>query len=186
MQSHDEFVASLHRLMRFSQSVLVSRKIVEIAIEPKQTFWIMTLNLLFDAASLEWCKVFGSFKEGTHWKNLVPKDQHNNVRRGLLDAIEFTESEWEAYHKTIVDFRNQMVAHHDLNATVTRYPEYGPALIASDFIFSELRRRADPDFLGGIPSSLDVWSRGVANNMTPIVKKAFEASAKLGSNIPND
>lgn len=184
MQLNGEIVASLNRLMRFSQSVLLSRKIVEIAIEPKQTFWIMTLNLLFDTASLEWCKVFGSFNEGTHWTNLVPKNQHDNVRRRLLDAIGFTQKEWEAYHGTIVDFRNKMVAHHDLNASVTRYPDYDPALRASDFIFSELRGRADPEFLGGIPSSLDVWSRSVVNNMTPIVKKAFEASAKLGSNIP--
>ena len=145
----------------------------------------MTLNLLFDAAAVEWCKVFCSLSEGTHWKNVVPKDQHSDVRKRLLHEIGFTQGEWRAYHKTIVDFRNQMVAHHDLNATVTKYPDYDPALVASNFIFCELRSLADQDFLGGIPSSLDVWSRGVANNMTPIVKKAFEASAKLGPNFSN-
>lgn len=185
MQSQEQVVASMRGLMKFSQSVLVSRKIREISLEPKQTFWVMTLNLLFDTAAVEWCKVFGSFSEGTHWKNVVPKNQHDDVRKRLLDAIGFNQSEWEVYHQTIIDFRNQMVAHHDLNATVTKYPNYGPALIASNFIFSEIRSLADPDFLGGIPLSLDVWSQGIANNMTPIVKKAFEASAKLGPNCSN-
>lgn len=183
MQSQDQVAASLYGLMKFSQSVLVSRKIREIATEPKQTFWVMTLNLLFDTAAVEWCKVFGSFCEDTHWKNVVPKNRHDDVRKRMLNEIGFTQSGWEAYQKTIVDFRNQMVAHHDLNASVTKYPDYGPALVASNFIFSELRSIADPDFLGGIPSSLDVWSRGVANNMAPVIKKTFEGSAELGANF---
>ncbi|MCZ2078026.1 MAG: hypothetical protein LC130_23845 [Bryobacterales bacterium] len=58
--------------------------IEEIALEPKQTFWIMTLNLLLDAAAIDWCKVFGSWDEHTHWTNVIPNERHEEVRADLL------------------------------------------------------------------------------------------------------
>jgi hypothetical protein len=46
--------------MAFTQYVKVRRMISEIATEPPQSFWSMNLNLLIDAAAIEWAKVFGS------------------------------------------------------------------------------------------------------------------------------
>jgi hypothetical protein len=170
--------------MVFAQSVHVRRMIERIALNPKQTFWIMTVNLLADAAAVEWCKVFGSWNEDTHWTRALPKDRHDVIRADLLKAIGLTQAEWEEYRNSIVSYRDQMVAHHDLDATVAKYPHYDIALVAANFMFDQLRNIADPDSLGGIPTSLDRWSRTVAKNMTAIVKKAFQASASLGSNVP--
>jgi hypothetical protein len=50
--------------MAFAQWVKVHRMTIEVASEPKQTFWNMTINLLFDTAALEWAKVFGSHNNG--------------------------------------------------------------------------------------------------------------------------
>ena len=154
-----------------------------IALEPKQTFWIMTVNLLSDTATLEWCKVFGSWDEDTHWTRAAPKEKHDGIRADLLKAIGLTQADWEKYRESVVTYRNEMVAHHDLGATVAKYPHYDVALVAANFMFDQLRNVADPDSLGGIPTSLDRWSRTVAENMSAIVKKAFEASASLGSNV---
>lgn len=155
-----------------------------IAIEPKQTFWIMTINLLADSAAIEWCKVFGSYEEQTHWTRVLPKTRHSKIRKDLLTQLGMSTAEWKKYHKDIVTYRNQIVAHHDLNATVVKYPHYDSAITAANFMFDEIRAVADQDWLGGIPTSLDRWSRTVAGNMKVIVKKAFEASATLGSNVP--
>jgi len=51
-------------------------------------------------------------------------------------------------------------------------------------MFNQLRDLADPDQLGGIPTSLDRWSSGVAEHMSVIVGKAFQAGASLGSDVP--
>ncbi len=67
MHSRSPVFAALHRLMSFAQWLEVYRMLVEIAAEPKQTFWNMTINLLFDAAAVEWAMVFGSWREDTHW-----------------------------------------------------------------------------------------------------------------------
>lgn len=184
VHSRHPVLAPLHRLMVFSQAVHVRRMIEGIALDPKQTFWIMTVNLLADTAALEWCKVFGSWDEDTHWTQAVPKDKHDGIRADLLKAIGLTQAEWEKYRDDIVSYRDQMVAHHDLGATVANYPRYDVALVAASFMFDQLRNVADRDSLGGIPTSLDRWSQTVAGNMSAIVKKAFQASASLGSNVP--
>lgn len=170
--------------MAFAQSVKVRRMIEAIALEPKQTFWIMSMNLLLDAAAIDWCKVFGSWDEDTHWTQVIPKERHDDVRADLLIAMGLGADDWDAYRKNIVRFRDQIVAHHDLNATVAKHPHYDLAFAAADFMFTEIRSLADPDSLGGIPSSLDSWSTTVAGNMSAIVKAAFGASAQLGSNVP--
>jgi hypothetical protein len=172
--------------MVFAQSIQVRRMIEGIALEPKQSFWIMTVNLLADTAAIEWCKVFGSWDEDTHWTRVIPKERHDDIRAGLLKTTGLKQEEWEEYRNIIVSYRDQMVAHHDLDATVAKYPHYDVAISAAIFIFDQLRNIADPDSLGGIPSSLDRWSQTVAGNMSAIVKKAFEASATLGSNVPTN
>ena len=156
-----------------------------IALEPKQTFWIMTITLLADAAAIEWSKVFGSRDEDTHWTKVVPKEQHKDIRAAMLRELNLSQKEWEAYRDSIVDYRNQMVAHHDLDAAVAKYPHYDKALVAAYFMFDRLRGFADPDWLGGIPTSLDRWSNTVSGNMSPIVRAAFDGSAALGSNVRN-
>jgi hypothetical protein len=170
--------------MEFAQAIKVRRMIEGIALDPKQTFWIMTVNLLADAAAIEWCKVFGSWDEGTHWTRVLPKEEHDQVRAALLDELDMTQSEWETYHDGILRYRNELVAHHDLNASVAKYPHYDKAIVAANFMFNKLRDAADPDELGGIPTSLDRWSSDVADNMSAIVRKAFQGSATLGSNVP--
>ena len=183
IHSRHPVLAPLHCLMLFAQWIKVRRMIEEIAVEPKQTFWIMTINLIADAAAIEWSKVFGSWDEDTHWTKVVPKDQHEVMRIALLKCINLNQSEWEAYRVSIVEYRNQLVAHHDLDAAVTKYPHYDKALEAAYFMFDQLRRFAEDEELGGIPSSLDGWSKTVAGNMSAIVRAAFTASATLGSNV---
>lgn len=184
MHSRHPIRAPLHRLMVFAQSIQVRRMVEEIALDPKQTFWIMTVNMLADTAVVEWCKVLGSRDEDTHWTKVISKDRHDEVRARLVDAIGLSQEEWEGYWNNIVSYRNQMVAHHDLDAIVDKYPHYDVAILAANFMFDQLRGVADADSLDGIPTSLDRWSRAVAGNMSAIVKKAFEASATLGSNVP--
>jgi hypothetical protein len=182
--SRHPLLAPLHRLMCFAQWVQVRRMIEGVAVEPAQTFWNMNINLLADAAAIEWAKVFGSRDEDTHWTKAFPAERQDEIRAALLAHVGLTADQWAQYRDTIVNYRNQIVAHHDLDADVEKYPHYDVAVSASNFMFDQIRNVADPDWLGGIPTSLDRWSRGVAGNMSAIVKKAFEASAKLGSNVP--
>ena len=175
----------MHHLMSFAEAVHVRRMVEGIAVEPKQTFWILTLNLLFQSATIEWCKVFGSWKEQTHWTRAMPEEDSSRLRADLLAALQVQPEEWKNYQEKMVEYRDRLVAHHDLNATVDKNPVFDLGLSAASFIFDRLRERADQDWLGGIPLSLDRWARGIAANMAPIVLKSFSASSVLGPNVPH-
>jgi len=170
--------------MAFAQSIQVKRMIEGIAHDPPQTFWIMTINILADTSAVEWCKVFGSFGQKTHWTRVIPTEHHEDIQAKLLQAIDLTQAEWSEYQQSIVTYRDKMVSHHDLNAAISHFPHYDVAILAANFMFDQLREIADQDILGGIPCSLDRWSHSVAKNMSVIVNKAFKASAELGSNVP--
>ena len=158
--------------------------VYKIAIEPKQTFWIMTINNLMDMAAIEWSKVFGSYKDDTHWTNVIPKQDHDATREALLRRLKMTKDEWEEYRDSVIEYRDTMVVHHDLNATIQAFPRYDTALEAAVVMFDRLRTLADQTWLGNIPTSLDVWSDTVTGNMRAIVLTAFRASSELGSNVP--
>lgn len=183
MHSRDPYLAPLYRLMTFSQSVKIKRIIEIIALNPKQTFWVMTNNLLFDSATIEWSKVFGSRNDDTHWTKVIPNKMHDEIREGLLGELAMEQDEWESYRDEIIGYRDKMVAHHDLDSDVINYPEFDKALLAANYIFNHIRSHANQDHLGDIPLSLDTWSDTVIRNMRPIIKKAFEASATLGPNV---
>ena len=119
--------------MAFEQSVKVRRMIEGIALNPPQTFWIMTVNLLADMAAIEWSKIFGSWDEDTHWTRVVPKEKHDGIRAALLNTLGFSQEEWATYRDQIVRYRNEMVAHHDLDSTVVKYPHYDKAIVAANF-----------------------------------------------------
>ncbi len=184
MHSRDQHIATLNRLMVFTQAVHVKRMIESIAVEPKQTFWIMAVNLLMESAALEWSKVFGSREEDTHWTQAFPKEAQVPIRAELLRRLGMEQADWEQYRDSVVGYRNQIVAHHDLAASVAAYPRFDAALVAASFVFDQIRATADQEWLGGIPTSLERWARTVAGNMSAIVAKAFAASAELGTNVP--
>jgi hypothetical protein len=183
MHSTDRFIAPLNCLMRFAQSVHVMRMIEELTAEPKQNFWIMTRNLLFQSAAIEWCKVFGSNKDLTHWTKVLPISKENELRSDLLIELQIKLEDWSSYREKIVNFRDQMVAHHDPNAEIAVYPQFDLALRAAEFMFQRIRESADEDWLGGIPLCLDAWAKRVADHMRPIVERSFSASAVLGPNV---
>jgi hypothetical protein len=176
--------ASLNKLMAFSQSIHVYHMVRKMTITPKQTFWIMTTNLLLDAAIVEWSKVFGSWEEDTHWVKVIPIEMHTKMRNELYKVTGVTEEEWGIYRNTIVDYRNQTISHHDLNPTVEKTPKFEIGIVAANYMFDCIRSYSEQNELGGIPRSLETWSNTVTSNMKVIVKKAFEASALLGANVP--
>jgi len=170
--------------MSFVQWVRVRRMIEEVALEPKQTFWNMNMNLLLDAAIVEWAKVFGSHDtEDTHWKNVIPADQHEATRAALLKHLGLTPEQWKAEREGMIAYRNQLVSHHDLEATVAKIPRFDVPLQAAFFMFDRIRAITDQEWLGNIPTALDSWSKTVAGNMRVIVCKAHSATKTLPSNV---
>jgi hypothetical protein len=84
MRSKDPVIAPLRCLQEFAQAVHVKRLLETTAVEPKQTFWLYMINVLFDRAAIEWAKVFGSNQDDTHWTNVIPEADQDAVRSAML------------------------------------------------------------------------------------------------------
>ncbi|HHN8499838.1 TPA: hypothetical protein ACRR13_000532 [Klebsiella quasipneumoniae] len=69
-------------------------------------------NALIGDAAINWCKVFGSDAEGTHWKCVV--DDHKRFRKVLFSEHGITQVEFQVYWKKMTEFRNNIIAHFNV------------------------------------------------------------------------
>lgn len=173
-------LAPLHCLQLFAQAVKVKRLIEEVALDPKVSFWVYTTNVLLNEAVIQWCKVFGSTEEQTHWTKSFEQQQREKIRNELYQHLGMTKNQWREYRATVVDFRNQMAAHHDLDAAIQKYPHFGAALNAADFMYEQLLKQV-PDEKGGELAwqGLLKWADHVSSHMRPTIVRSFESSAAL-------
>jgi len=82
---------------------------------------------------MSWCNVFGSYKEDLHWTKTpaaeIADPAAEEFRRRVSSHTGLTQEGWEAYHKSMLAFRDKYVAHLDLRAPFTQpVPSFDPAI----------------------------------------------------------
>jgi hypothetical protein len=116
VEMHIQIVWSSVRL------VLLQRVLYELLPNTRVDLWRVMQGASLDYGLIEWCKIFGNRSDDTHWTKLVPNDRHDAFREGLLASVGKSAEEWEEYHSAMKDYRDQLAAHHDLDAKPTHYP----------------------------------------------------------------
>jgi hypothetical protein len=106
-----ERISSDHifRLVYVIRNVAFYRSLNKYKDNFNQNYWIQIYNNFFDVAVLEWCKVFGTDSEPTHWKTIV--QDHKAFRNGLLSSIGLNEQGWSDFWKSVNSYRNNIIAH---------------------------------------------------------------------------
>jgi hypothetical protein len=122
---------------------------------PRLNFWRLTYGNVLDMAVIEWCKLFGSDNrehQPVHWKNTIPKEEHDAFREGLLARLNVTSDDWRKYRGEVKGYRDNYVAHlsgpspcleHKVPGarSTSHYPKLGMALEASNYYYDELLSR---------------------------------------------
>lgn len=129
VEMHIQIVWSAVRL------VLVQRVLYEVLPDTRVDLWRVMQGASLDYGLIEWCQIFGNRSDDTHWTKLVPNERHDTFREGLLAAVGKSGEEWEEYHSAMKDYRDQLAAHHDLDAKPTHYPAFDPALEAAYYYY---------------------------------------------------
>jgi hypothetical protein len=80
--------------------------------DPMEHFWGAAMHNALMMAVIDWCKVFGSKNNRTHWTNAFPMQMHGKVRADL-HRLAGGKDEWVAYRHTLVTFRDKRAAHFD-------------------------------------------------------------------------
>jgi hypothetical protein len=154
--------------------------------DPRLNFWRVIYGNLFDMAVIEWCKLFGSHAETTHWKQVVPQADHDRFRRGLLEAVGLPHDEWTKYRDEVKDYRDTHAAHYtipslDPEAEVGgHYPDLGVALRAVLFYYAWLLENM-PGVRG--PPDLEAYCCSFSNQARAAAQKAIAATSAMDEHV---
>lgn len=96
---------------------------------PKEEVWLSICDMCYSDAVIAWNTVFGSNSQKSHWKQIaesLPIPSSSKLKPFglpmLLEYLGTTELQWKAYHKSLVDFRNNRLAHFRTDVSSVEQP----------------------------------------------------------------
>jgi hypothetical protein len=181
MATRSEILTHIRRVGSVVRNAQLRRALSSVDPNPTLYVWRLIYGNLLDVAVLEWCRVFGTDTEPTHWKRVVA--DHGAFRSALLTALKIDEASWAAYWEKMKTYRDTLVAHHFDDSPVTHYPTLDLALESCYFYYSylitELRRLGEPYF----PDDLRDYSARFAAQAKEIAEIALASTAKIKERV---
>ncbi|KTD32342.1 hypothetical protein Lmor_2280 [Legionella moravica] len=114
-------------------------------------FWITVQNNFLDIAVMEWMKLFGSYSEHHHWKNIL-----SDIEKFKIDMLKYcglNEDEFDRLHNEIKKYRDEFVAHLDSKETM-KIPIMTKAFKATKFYYRHIYEQLPKESSIGLPSNL--------------------------------
>jgi hypothetical protein len=183
MTRREELTAHLFRLVHLARSTEMKHALTEVDPNLHLNFWRLIHGNQLDIAVLEWCKVFCSDAEATHWKKIVPPTNHDQFRDGLFSAVGVTADEWAAYWNEMKAYRDNLVAHHIELNRVANYPVLDLALKSSFFYYSylikELRSLGETKY----PDDLQIYCGAFESQAREIAAAAVASTAAIKERV---
>lgn len=167
-------------LVQIVRCIQMKKVLSEVDPDPKLNFWRLIHGSFMDLPALDWCKIFGSDAEPTHWKTV--NSDHNEFRKSLLGHLKISEKEWADYWVHMKDFRDKLVAHHSSNTSVDKYPEFDIALRSSYFYYDHLRNISTESNSDPI-ENLESYSLRFYKQAREIAVKATEATNEINERV---
>jgi hypothetical protein len=134
-----DLIFARETLRSFMDSVALARALQDL--NPRPYSLTVAQRAAFDTAVISWCILFGSDhaeRQTLHWKNMFEADA---FRAELLTALGMPLDQWRAYRQDVVDYRNELAAHRDLNPKTRFHPNFDTALSAANFYHERLREK---------------------------------------------
>lgn len=163
-------------LVQIVRSIQIKKVLSELNPNPRLNFWRIIQGGLLDLPVLDWCKVFGSNAEPTHWKGVVSDVEA--FRAALLSHLQISQKEWEKYWLHMKDYRDELVAHYDADTGVTMYPSLELALKSSYFYHDYLLKVLNEGKIESLEmfETLEEYSKRFHDRSMEIAAKAIEAT----------
>ena len=183
MSRQKELITHLFRLVHVARSVGMKCALTAVDSDPALNFWRLILGNQLDIAVIEWCKVFGSYGEPTHWKNIVPAKNHDQFRRDLLEGLGITPEALNDYWTEMKKYRDTLAAHHIELKKPDKRPVLDLALKSSCFYYRYLIKELRSQGVTNYPDDLDAYATKFEEQAREIAKEAMTATAKLKESV---
>lgn len=169
------------RLVYVARNVAYHRSLQPFNNELNQNYWILIFNNFLDISVLEWCKVFGSKNQNTHWSRHV--ENKDEFRNGMLARLEMSQEEWQTYWSSVKDYRDKSVAHHQSNPNITHYLDLGPALTACFYYYEKLIAELHNLKVYDYPDDLESYFESSLSQASDFSKIAYEATKEIEEKV---
>lgn len=177
IESHPQ-LAPAWCLFRFAQALQIHREMAAQNLfpeaskvsNPREDVWFYFMAAAYRDAVIEWCKVFGSRDDWSHWRRAAGVSAESLYPRFLLETG-MTEPEWDEARTAVKSYRDKALAHHDedLVEMVTEFPTLRYAESAAFVMYRMLVQLA-----GGrsaqMPEDLEAWARRYSANRRPLIR----------------
>jgi hypothetical protein len=161
----------------------MKRALTAVDPDPPLNFWRLFHGNQLDIAVLEWCKVFGSDAEPTHWKKVVPTTGQDAFRASMLAELGINAGAWTAYWEEMKAYRDSLIAHHFEVPRLDQYPDLGLALKSAYFYYrrliGELRDLGENKY----PDDLAEYSKRFEAQAIDIARRAVAATKDMKEQV---
>jgi hypothetical protein len=139
-------------------------------------FWTLTIDAHLLRATINWCMVFGSENEPTHWKRLAEQSEGHaqSFRDGLFRKSCLNEVGWQKYWTDMKKFRDKWVVHRELEPFTDPVPDFDIALVVAYHYDRWVRNIISPDLCDEPP--LERFAMSLQHSVTPTINKLLEAT----------
>ena len=134
MPSTSEIIEEIH--LNFVRNYAIRKAILESEVLKDIEIFKIISNSCFNIALTEWCKLFGSERDQSHWKNCNERGfSHIN---DVLQKVNIPESEFESLKNDIKNFRDKYVSHADIKDIEELYVPYLSKVVEMVFFSYEI------------------------------------------------
>jgi hypothetical protein len=181
--TQDALIQHIERLRDLVRSAHLKREITAVDSDPQLNFWRVIHGNLLDVSVLEWCKVFGTDDEPTHWKTIVPEVEREAFRNKLFACLGIDNAAWSVYWVEMKAYRNNHVAHHIDKDRSENYPRLDLALESSyfyyDYLIKELRKLGNCSY----PDDLRVYCADFSAQAKVIAEVAIHSTRSMKETV---
>ena len=170
------FIQHIERLRDLVRSAHLKRALAAVDPDPQLNFWRIIYGNLLDIAVLEWCKVFGTDDQSTHWKTVVPEGERDAFRQSLFNHLGIDNAKWCKYWEGMIAYRNNHAAHNNDEKRSENYPQLDLALEASYFYYDYLIKRFRNLGCSSYPDDLDAYCAAFAVQAKAIAEIAIQST----------
>lgn len=97
-------------------------------------------------------KLFGTYDEQHHWKNIV--DKSNSFKASMLQHCKLSYTEFDRYHKAMRSYRDQFVAHLD-SELIMQIPDLTNAINTVKYYYQDVYNELPNSSKINFPKNLD-------------------------------
>jgi hypothetical protein len=168
------FVNQLEIVKRFINHLVYHRVIRTLYIERQMQneFWTLTSDAHLIRATINWCMVFGTDSNPTHWKRLS-SNKYEQFRDGFLVNLGISSDQWLQDWTSMRDFRDKYAAHRELDFD-SPVPNFDTALKVAFYYDDWVRKLISPDTIED--PALVSFARSLEKSAVPFIEKLMEAA----------